>query len=109
MPEIELGIIQESIDQRLTNVGFHNTTGANLIEDEQVEVIPVNQSTSNYQHPQGNLPMAWGWTEPPGFRPYTMRAPRRCLNCDAILFTGETNSICCRNGKMKFQSTSPPS
>ena len=53
-------------------------------------------------------PMAWNWREPPNFRPYKLRRPRVCGKCDAILFMGETNSLCCRNGRIHIPHSPPP-
>ena len=33
---------------------------------------------------------------------------RRCARCHAILFTGETNSLCCRQGRITLQQPPPP-
>ncbi|KAI7962283.1 hypothetical protein MJO28_000377, partial [Puccinia striiformis f. sp. tritici] len=112
-PEIDLGHVPEQIDERLSQAGFGNPQGENVDEDGDVDLNQFRQNTENHtsrNHPQEhtNRPLAWGWTEPPGFRPYTMRAPRRCPMCDAILFTGETNSLCCRKGRITLQQPPPP-
>ncbi|KAI7944195.1 hypothetical protein MJO28_011723, partial [Puccinia striiformis f. sp. tritici] len=112
-PEIDLGHVPEQIDERLSQAGFGNPQGENVDEDGDIDLNQFRQNTENHtsrNHPQEhtNRPLAWGWTEPPGFRPYTMRAPRRCPMCDAILFTGETNSLCCRKGRITLQQPPPP-
>ncbi|POV98455.1 hypothetical protein PSTT_14406, partial [Puccinia striiformis] len=112
-PEIDLGHVPEQIDERLSQAGFGNPQGENVDEDGDVDLNQFRQNTENHtsrNHPQEhtNRPLAWGWTEPPGFRPYTMRAPRRCPMCDAILFTGETNSLCCEKEGSLCNTPPPP-
>ncbi|KAH9440377.1 hypothetical protein Pst134EB_030995 [Puccinia striiformis f. sp. tritici] len=112
-PEIYLGLIPDRIDERLSQAAFGNPHGGNLNEDDDIDLNQFRQNTENFtsrnQPPERtDRPLAWVWTEPPGFRPYTMRAPQRCPMCDAILFTGETNSLCCRQGRITLQPPPPP-
>ena len=37
-----------------------------------------------------------------------MKQPRRCNKCQAILFVGEKNSLCCRNGSINIPHSPPP-
>ncbi|KAI7939163.1 hypothetical protein MJO28_014742, partial [Puccinia striiformis f. sp. tritici] len=102
-----------NLPPRLSQAGFGNPQGENVDEDGDIDLNQFRQNTENHtsrNHPQEhtNRPLAWGWTEPPEFRPYTMRAPQRCLMCDAILLTGETNSLCCQKGRITLQQPPPP-
>jgi hypothetical protein len=108
--EIDLQHIQEHIDSPMSQLGFE----APHSDDEEPEILgnnyddapDIRRTPTPNNHQQ--RPIAWNWREPPRFRPYTPRRPRICPKCHAILFTGETNSLCCRNGRIRLPHSPPP-
>ena len=52
--------------------------------------------------------VALNWVEPLNYIPFSLRSSRRCEHCNAILFQGETNAICCSKGTITLPSPAPP-
>jgi len=126
LPEIDLQNIVDHVNNQLSHAGFHTSHPANIDNEDELDQIRlrndyeepiilsnhyINLSETSQSHPKSilhNRPVAWGWRESPGFRAYSMKQPRRCNKCQAILFVGEKNSLCCRNGSINIPHSPPP-
>jgi hypothetical protein len=113
LPEINLDLIENHVHHRLSQIGFENPAGAVFNDEPGIDLNQTGQiAQDNFagQNPRRNFirPIAWGWREPPGFRPYTLRRERCCQICHAILFQGERNSLCCRSGSINIHQPPPP-
>lgn len=107
LPEIDLRNIEDHVNIQLSQQGFENPHPSNNIQEPELQQN-WNEIEDEEPEIQQHRPIAWGWREPPRFRPYTMRIPRNCQHCGAILFMGETSALCCRHGKINLPHSPPP-